>query len=376
MKCKRRYKYENIDKLGRISGDKADLGSAAHVFQEVMFTDGIEAANAAARAMVPLSQSEEWINAKKIIESIVIKKDFLYSAEARWHWEFPAIKDMPDANTQRANELGISSSEIYTIQVEAKIDQLFVYHEDHIMEIIDGKSGRQVPNETELKSDAQGKLYAVVVLENLKELGFKKILFSQAQWKFGRLLTAEYNIEELEEFKQQIMAIGQQMLNEEKFEPSPDTHCHWCPFVLNCDAAQRMLPKTVEIAGLELPPVITNDNEAERIGKGVLHLEAIAKRYRAAIKGYAKETGQTVKVNEGGWDFWTRKTLKIADLKKLLEVAEQEGIDIAPYLSYNNKAGKTLAKKNPILLDDGLVEQQYPFFSHKAKLGDDDYDDE
>lgn len=366
MDCKRKYKYENIDKLGRISGDKADLGSAAHVFQEVMFTDGIEAANAAARAMVPLSQAQEWINAKTIIESIVIKKDFLFSAEARMHWEFPAEK----------TEKGLDFQNVvpYTVQVEAKIDQLFVYPDLHTIEIIDGKSGRQVPNETELKSDPQGKLYGVVVLENLKELGIKKVIFTQAQWKFGRLVTVEYSVEELEEFKQQIMAIGQEMLNEQEYAPDPDTHCQWCPFVLNCDAAQRMLPKTVEIAGIELPPVITNDEEAERIGKGVLHLEAILKRYRAAVRAYTKETGQTVKVNDGGWDFWTRKTLKIADLKKLLEVSEQEGINIAPYLSYNNKAGKTLAKNNPILLEEALVEEQYPFFSHKAKLGDDDYD--
>ena len=366
--CKRRYRYENIDKLGRISGDAADLGSAAHVFQEVMFTDGIEAANMAARAMVPLSKSQEWINAKTIIESIVIKKDFLYSAEARIHWEFPAIKQMTDANSQRANELGISSSEVYTIQIEAKIDQLFVYPEQSTIEIIDGKSGAQVPNERELQNDPQGKLYGVVVLENLRELGIKKVIFTQAQWKYGRLVTVSYSLDELEEYKYQIMAIGQEILNEQEYEPSPDTHCHWCPFVLMCDAAQKMLPKSVNIAGLELPPVITNDAEAELIGKGVIHLEEIAKRYRAAIRGYVKETGKPIKVGEkGGWGWWKRSTLKIDNLSLLFETANAIGIRLDAYLSFNNKVGKTLVKKNPTLME-GLVEEQYPFFDYKENI--------
>lgn len=366
--CKLRYKFENIDKLGRISGDAADLGSAAHVFQEVMFTDGIEAANTAARAMVPLSKSQEWINAKTIIESITIRKDFLYSAEARLHWEFPA--DLFIENQKLPS--------LYTVQVEAKIDQLFVYHEEHTIEIIDGKSGSIVPNQKELQSDPQGKLYGVVVLENLKELDIKKVIFTQAQWKYGRLVTVEFSVEELEEFKQQVMAIGQEMLNEEykeiPYEPSPDTHCHWCPFVLNCDAAQRWLPATVKIAGVELPPVITNDEEAERIGAGVVHIEAIAKRYRAAIRGYAKENNKIVKVGEkGGWGWFRRSTLKLGSLSKLQEIAKDKGINIEPYLSFNNKAGKTLVKNNPALME-GLVEEQYPFFDHKTNTEKDDDD--
>lgn len=370
-RCARRYKYENIDKLGRESGDYADLGSAAHVFQEVMFTDGIDAANDAARAMVPLSKSQEWMNAKAVIESIVIKKDHLFLAEGRMHWEFPAIKEMKDANSQRANELGISSSEVYTIQIEAKIDQLFVYPDTKTIEIIDGKSGTQVPNETELKQNVQGKTYAVVVLENLAGLDIETVIFTQAQWHYGKLVSAKFSIEELGEYKQQLMAIGQEMLNEQKYEPTTGNHCHWCPFVLMCDAAQKKLPKMVKIAGVELPPVITNDEEAEQIGQGVIHLEEVLKRFKAAIRGYTEETGKPIRIGEGGWGKFRRSTLKIDDLSVLLKKAEEDKVDLTPYLSFNNKTGKTLIKDHP-KLKQGLVEEHYPFFDFKAKLNEDD----
>lgn len=359
--CQRRYKYENIDKLGKISGDAAELGSAAHAFQEVMFTEGIERANEIARAMVPLSKSIEWINARNIIESIVIKRDFLYLAEGRMHWEFPVAKN--------TNEGG---SEVYTVQVEAKIDQLFVYPHLNTFEVVDGKSGTQVPTENELKQDLQGKLYSLVVLENLGELGIEKVLFSQAQWKYGRIVTVEYGIEELKEYKHQIIAIAQEMINEQSFKPEPNTHCHWCPFVLQCDAAQKMLPKMVEIAGQELPAIITSDEDAERIGKGVIHLEEIAKRYRAAIKGYVKETGKPVRVGErGGWGFSRRSTLKLGDLSKLMEIAQDKHIDLQSFLNFNNKTGKTLIKNHPEFLE-GLNQEQYPWFDFKANFGEDD----
>lgn len=354
-KCRLRYKYENIDHLGRVSGDAAALGTAAHTFQEILATEGIDKANDIARALVPLSKSVEWMNAKEIIESIVIKKDFLFLAEGRLHWEFPAEKDGQD----------------YVIQVEAKIDQLFVYPEKETIEIIDGKSGTQVPTEYELKQDVQGKTYAVVVLENLADLGIKKVIFTQAQWHYGRLVSAEYSIDELIEYRYQLMAIGQDMLNETRFEPTPGNHCHWCPFVFKCDAAQKMLPQMVEIAGLQLPPAITTDEQAVQIAKGVLHLEEIIKRFRAAIKGWTEETGSVIKIGEGGFGKMRRSTLKIADLKLLQETAAEKNIDFQAFLSFNNKTGKTLVKNHPEFLE-GLVEEYYPFFDFKAKLGEDD----
>jgi hypothetical protein len=362
--CEQRYKYENIDKLGRISGEAADLGSAAHVFQEVMFTDGIEAANTAARAMVPLAKSQDWLNAKNIIESIVIKKDYLFGAELVMHWEFPATKTTYDRS-------GADFEVPHIVQIESKIDQLFVYSHLHSIEIIDGKSGAQVPNEKELQDDPQGKLYAIVVLENIGELGIEKVTYTQAQWKYGRLVTVQYSIDELMEYRQQVMAIAHEMINEQEFAPEPNTHCHWCPFVLNCQAAQKMLPDMVRIAGIELPPVITTDEQAEKIAKGVLHLEVIAKRYRAALRGYTKETKRNVSVGEkGGWGWFKRSTLKIADFSLLFETAIALGIKLDPYLSFNNKVGKTLVKNNPTLME-GLVEEQYPFFQYRSDISKD-----
>jgi RecB family exonuclease len=352
QECQLRYKFENIDKLGRISGEAAELGTAAHTFQEVMHTDGIDRANDIARALVPLSQSDEWLNAKKIIESIVIKKDHLYLSEKPLHMEFPGRKDGND----------------YTIQLEAKIDQLFVYPDQ--AEIIDGKSGRQV--DTDLDNDPQGKIYGVVVLENLGDLGFKDIIFTQAQWRYGRLVSTTFSIEELQEYKYQIMAVGQKMLEETEFEPTPGNHCHWCPFVMRCDAAQKMLPPLVEIAGEKLPPAITSDEEAEIIGQGVLHLEEIAKRYRAAIRGYAMETQRPVKVGKGGWGWWKRSTLKLVDLDVLIQLAQEKKIRLVDFLSFNNKIGKTLVKNHPEFLE-GLNEEQYAFFDFKANIqGEDD----
>lgn len=350
QECPRWYKYENIDKLGRIQGTAAELGSAAHVFQEVMATDGIEKALIAARAMVPLSKSDEWLNAKNIIESIIIKKDYLYLAEKALHMEFPGEKDGKE----------------YVIQLEAKIDQLFVYPKK--IEIIDGKSGRQV--ETNLDGNPQGKTYGVTVLENLWELEIEEVIFTQAQWKYGRLISTRFSIEELVEYKQQIIAVGRKMLNEKEFLPTPGTQCHWCPFVLRCDAAQKMLPPLVEIAGEKLPPAITSDEEAEIIAQGVIHLEEILKRYKDAIRGYIKDNNdRTVRVGKGGFNWWKRETLKIVSLQTLIDIAKSKNINIESFLSFNNKIGKTLVKNHPEFLE-GLVKDQYPFFDFKANVGE------
>lgn len=370
-RCKLRYKYENIDKLGRVSGEHADLGSAAHTFQEVLLTDGIEKAADMARAMVPLGKSKAWLNAKAIIESIEYKKDHLYLSERSLHWEWPATKLMPDAQSSRAEQIGVSSSEVYTIQLEAKIDLLFVNTEAKSIEIIDGKSGRQV--DTKLDENVQGKIYAITVLENLGDLDIERILFTQAQWHFGRLVTVEYSREELVEYKAQIEAIGRQMLNESEYKPTPGNHCHWCPFVMRCDAAQKILPPLVEIAGEKLPSVITSDEEAAAIGQGVIHLEEIVKRYKEAIRGYVKETKRPIKIGEGGWDWFRRSTLKVEDLDVLIKLASEKKINISAFLSFNNRTGKTLVKHHPEFLE-GLVEDQYPFFDFKAKLNEDDDD--
>jgi hypothetical protein len=352
--CPRWYHYENIEKLGRIGGEAADLGNALHKFQEILFSDGIEEANKLATAMVPLSASEEWANAKKIIEKIVLKKDHLYSAETPYRWEFEVKK---------------KDGTSVIVQFEAKIDQFFVFYDDGIGEIIDGKSGRKVTENIE--NNPQGLAYGVSVIEALPDLDLHKIIFTQAQWRYGRLVSTSFTIDELHNYKMQIEAKAEQMVNDTEFAPKPGNQCMWCPFALRCDAAQKMLPKLVEFHGTILPPIISDDSDAQKVAAGVIHLETILKLYRASLQGFVREFGTPVTLGEKTYDFHKHKTWKIENLKTLVGIAEENEIDLSNVISYNNQTGKTLLKKHPEL-KDAMYEDQWSKFEYAAPEDEED----
>ena len=355
--CPRWYQFEYKDKLGHIGSDAAELGTALHVFQELLFTDGIEKANEIATAMVPLTMSEEWQNAKAIIEQITIKKDFLYAAEAKLRYEFKSIRVPKEG-----------APEPWTIQNEAKIDQLFVYHDQHTLEVIDGKSGRQV--EKEVAKDMQLKLYCLTALKNLEDLDIRTVIGTQAQWRFGRLASATWTLDEMQEFDVMIERIATAMLNDEEFDPKPETHCMWCPHALRCDAAQTLLPKEVTIGDKTLPVIIDNDETATKVGEGILHLEAILARYRNSLRGFIREFRTPVRVGEKTFDWHRHATLKIGSLGDLLERANDSSIDLSPYISFNNTTGRSLIKKYPEI-KEALVESQYEKFEYR-KPGEED----
>jgi PD-(D/E)XK nuclease superfamily protein len=356
QECPRHYQYEYVDKLGKVSGDAAELGTALHVFQEILFTDGIEKANEIATAMVPLAMSEDWQNARKIISEISIRKDALYATEARFHWEFKALR------VTEAQE-----PEPWTVQVETKIDQLFVFPEKGIAEVVDGKSGRRV--EKDVRNDSQLKTYAISAIRNLEGLGIHTVIGTQAQWRLGKLVSASWSVEELEDFAQQIEGISATILNDQKFKPTPGVHCMWCPFALRCDAAQKLLPKEVKIGEKTLPVLIDNAEDATNVAAGIVHLEAILKRYRDSLRGFIREYGTPVKLGEHTYDYHRHKTLKIGSLDDLIEIARENEIDLSKYLSFNNTTGKTLIKEFPAI-KEALVESQYEKFELR-KPGED-----
>jgi hypothetical protein len=347
--CPAWFKFEYIDKLGHIGSDKAELGTALHVFQELLFTDGIEKANEIATAMVPLSMSEDWENARKIIEQIAIKKDNLYAAEARFHYEFPVLKVGEEVET-------------VTIQVEAKIDQLFVYADQGIAEVVDGKSGRNV--EKDVEHDAQLKLYGLTVLKNLEGLDVHTIVGTQAQWRLGRLPSASWSKEQLEEFGQTIERKAAVMVNDQEFVPKPGTHCMWCPFVLRCDAGQKYLPKEVTIGGKTLPVIIDNPETAQRVGEGILHLEAMLARYKNSLRGFIKEFRSPVRVGEKTFDWHRHYTYKLSDLEGFIRFGSENNLDLSPYVSFNNTTGKTLIKNHPEA-KESLVSTQWEKFEFR-----------
>jgi hypothetical protein len=170
-----------------------------------------------------------------------------------------------------------------------------------------------------------------------------------------------------------IESICKEMVVEQDFRASPGTQCHWCPFALRCDAAQRLLPSEFLFQGKTIPIFIDSPEAAMAIGEGVLHLEAAAQRFRKALGGYIRENEVPVQVGDKKWDYHKKKTLKLVDHVGFAQFVLQHYSEeqIGKTISFNGKSGKGVIK-NDSKAHSFFEEQQYTKFGYEGGDGDED----
>lgn len=278
--CPKRYYFENVVRLEKESGEAAELGNDLHGIQLEIAELGIEGARNFVSAMVSLSKTREWKKLKEALDQIAIKREYLLSAEQRHHWTWPVRREYDDRELK--------------VQFEAKIDLVFLNPFENWIEIIDGKSSDDVA--ANVDHDQQGLTYASILSTNLELAPFfesAQIIFTQAQWAKGRLVSTTFSLDELREWLRFLKEKVKRIVNDIDYEPRTGVHCQWCPFIFKCEAAQKKLPPVVRIAERDLPVNIASLDEAQQAAEGVAYLRAIVRRLESGLAGYLRFLEQT-----------------------------------------------------------------------------------
>jgi hypothetical protein len=246
--------------------------------------------------MLTLGQQAELKKIKTAIEQIDFKGQ-PYATERRFHFYWPVLRERDD--------------KILNVQFEAKLDILYLHAEDFEAEIIDGKSGRYVSSN--IDNDPQGAAYGLAVIrcQELEHFGVMNVVFTQAQWATGKLVSTQFSREDLEVFERQLQATVSEMVNAGGYRPRPGSYCQFCPYIFHCPVGSQLIPSIWNLAGKDIPVRISTDEEAVEVAEQVLYLDAIVKRYRDALKSRIGQTNQDIEVSNGKW------TLEIVTNKNL-----------------------------------------------------------
>jgi hypothetical protein len=250
--------------MPRTTGDAAGLGIVAHDFLEIYVNQGLKAAKTFVSAMLPLTKHAELKKIQEAIASIEFKGK-PYATERRFHFY--------------ADVAGKQ------VQFEAKIDILFVYPDQ--AEVIDGKTGKQLSSNVD--NDPQGLFYALACLRSneLSLFDFKSVIFTQAQFQTGKLVTTEFGVERLEEYEKHLHSITETIINDTRFKPKPGPHCHWCPYVASaCPVGQSIAPEFLSVGGSDIKIRATNLEEAQALAEQAMYLDALLGRMKAGLRGY------------------------------------------------------------------------------------------
>lgn len=263
-RCPAEFNFRYNKKLPRTSGDAASVGIVAHDFLEIYVNHGLKAAKAYVSAMLPLTKHAEL----KKIQDAIISIEFKgkpYSTERRYHF-YAQIRGK-------------------TIQYEAKIDILFINGDE--AEIIDGKTGKQLSSNVD--NDPQGLFYALACRRNeeLKVFDFQNIIFTQAQFQVGKLVSTQFSKDQLDRYNEYLHASTEEILADTKFKPRPGPHCHWCPYVASdCPVGKLIAPEFLNVAGRDIKIRATSAQEAEELAEQAMYLDALIGRMKSALRGY------------------------------------------------------------------------------------------
>ncbi len=268
-RCPAQFDFQYNQRLPRTSGDAASLGSVAHDFFEIYINHGLSAAETYVSAMLPLTKTADLKKIQAAITQIKFKGK-PYSTERRFHFYAEIAKK--------------------TIQFEARIDVLFIYPDQ--AEVIDGKSGRQVSSN--IDNDPQGLFYALACLRS-KELSFfnlDSVIFTQAQFQAGKLVTTHFSRADIEKYERYLHACVEEIIADNRFKPKPGTHCHWCPYVASvCPVGKSIAPEFLSLAGRNIKIRATDSEEAQALAEQAMYLDALLVRMKAALRGYMGSTG-------------------------------------------------------------------------------------
>ncbi len=123
--------------------------------------------------------------------------------------------------------------------VQGYIDRLVHHKESNIFEIHDYKTGNSLKSQEELDNDRQLALYSLGVKNSFPEV--KDVHLIWHFLAFNKKMTSRRTDEQLENLKQDIIALINKIESTAEFNANPSCLCNWCEFRGYCEEVKKNL---------------------------------------------------------------------------------------------------------------------------------------
>jgi hypothetical protein len=214
-------------------------------------------------------RQDVWEQAKTISECFLFQPSRYYGSEE----SFAAEVALPDGRAAT---------------VTGRLDYLEVDNAEGTAAIIDIKSNHQILPDTRVKEDFQGRLYALLVLENLPHL--EAVSFRLLLSRYGKYLPqrgeAVFTRVDTEAFKEHLgYRLQAHFDGKLKSESVPGTWCAYCPLkrVGQCTLYRSYYGTT--------PPPPLKEAQARKLARQIIVLEEARDTRVALLKEYVNEHG-------------------------------------------------------------------------------------
>lgn len=321
-RCPRWYKIERVEKRKAPPGASLKKGSAVHAgaaaYIRHLQAEGLQtditwqgkALDAAREKMksegIRLAQ-EEWNEVKEVLDTFISSHVF---------------EPSQIAEVEKMERIPLDGG----IQFWGVIDLLEV--RDGLAAVTDFKTDFRVRSQAEVERDPQLARYAWMVA---RLYGYEEVACRLDFVRYGAVREVTFGPAEISKVEPGILEAVEAIEADEEWNPTPGSHCSWCPWAEECTA----------LSDLPVQPPRT-DEEAERLGGEILVLEKRLKDRKAALSEWTAKNGSVV---VGGQEFghFESRSLK-PDPAAFIELL---GNDTYQYVSIDGrKLGKLLKDKD------------------------------
>lgn len=313
--CPRRYKIERVEKRRAPDAKPLRVGSAVHAgiaayirhLQEDNLQTDITWADAALiEADAAMSEEgrklteDEWEEVGQIFQSFISSHMFDPSCIAE---------------VEKREEIPLDGISFWAV-----IDLLEV--EEDQAKLRDWKSSWKVPSQAEVDRDFQLRVYAWAVH---KLYGYDEVRCDLEFVRHGAVRSVLIGPEEIEKTEKRILEGIEKIRAEKDWAPTPGSHCTYCPWSGECEAAD------------------SDGEDPEALAGRILVLEAQLKEAQGKLKEYCVENGPVV-VGGEQFSYFDSHGLRATDVIAISRFMEMRRLDPADYFSINNKKLQSLMR--------------------------------
>ncbi|MFA5034004.1 MAG: PD-(D/E)XK nuclease family protein [bacterium] len=300
--CSLAWKRKYVEHIPDVSGKEAQVGSAAHkaiqIYTENLTNGHKRSLNSIiGEGVASVGNIDILKEVTEIIETFVVTHHNL-DVET-----IVGIEENIEKPIDKYNFRGI-------------IDLLQVNETTGL--ITDYKSSRKIISQTEIDNNLQLSSYAMLAHKKYPTL--KRFICRLDFIRYGQLVETERNLEDIqltEQFLGQKMKTISKAIDENKFDPKPNSYCKWCSYIDTC-------------------PVHPKTSTPKEVASQVLVLEALLKREKETLKAMVAKQG-AVTVNDMVFDFYPASS-DVFPIDKVIQVlAEYKINNPNNYLKVNTK---------------------------------------
>ena len=137
--------------------------------------------------------------------------------------------------TEKRIIINLDSEGKYKIQ--GYIDRLVHHKDTNIFEIHDYKTGKFIKTQEELDKDRQLALYSIGVKELFEEVNDVHLVWHFLD--FNKEMISKRTEEQLEQLKEEIIELINEIESTTEFTPNPGSLCKWCEFQSYCPLTEK-----------------------------------------------------------------------------------------------------------------------------------------